>query len=109
MKQVKIKTLLLLLLIAYGELCNAQVVIGSTTQNPNAGAILDLSKKDNGINTNLGLLLPNIQLTSTTMRLVPEAANVEGMLVYCPGGTGMLAKGLYVWDGTEWAGVILNS
>ncbi|MDR0834504.1 MAG: hypothetical protein LBN93_10055 [Candidatus Symbiothrix sp.] len=49
------------------------------------------------------------------MPLVECEDNGEGMLVYCPGPAAdaeesdtTLAKGLYVWDGTEWKGVILS-
>jgi ABC-type enterobactin transport system permease subunit len=93
-----------------------QVVIGSATQSANAGAILDLSKMGEGQNTTLGLLLSSIALHSTDMNLVTlgsdsaagaDEKNVEGMLVYCPGGASNLAKGLYVWDGSQWKGVIL--
>ncbi|MDR0834601.1 MAG: hypothetical protein LBN93_10550 [Candidatus Symbiothrix sp.] len=93
----------------------AQVVIGSTTQEPNAGALLDLSKSGDGLNTSLGLLLPSIPLTAPDMPLVEGEDNAEGMLIYCPGpaadaeeGDTTLAKGLYVWDGTQWKGVILS-
>ncbi|GHT01027.1 hypothetical protein AGMMS49525_00720 [Bacteroidia bacterium] len=115
MKQMK--KVLLLAIIAMGlaghwSQASAQVVIGSSTQAADAGAILDLSKKDAGANTNLGLLLPNVRLSSATVALVSGQANVEGMLVYCPGPNAgqpaALAKGLYVWDGTKWQGVILN-
>jgi hypothetical protein len=108
MKKMKLILVLVGMLIITGSFCvNGQVVIGSSTQAANPGAILDLSKKDDGLNTGLGLLLPSVNLTSSTIRLVSEVPNVEGMLVYCPGGAGNLAKGLYVWDGTEWKGVVL--
>ncbi|MDR0834517.1 MAG: hypothetical protein LBN93_10120 [Candidatus Symbiothrix sp.] len=96
------------LIAVCGAVATAQVVIGSSTQEANAGAILDLSKSGDGLNTNLGLLLPSVNLTAPDMPLVEGEANVEGMLVYCPGGGGNLAKGLYVWSGTEWKGVILS-
>ncbi|MDR0833688.1 MAG: hypothetical protein LBN93_05810 [Candidatus Symbiothrix sp.] len=111
-----------LLVIGNASLMTAQVVIGSTTQEANAGAILDLSKKDDGLNTALGLLLPSISLSSDDMNLVTlgtdsaagvDEKNVEGLLIYCPGpdtsnpSDPTLPKGLYVWNGTAWQGVIL--
>ncbi|MDR0833204.1 MAG: hypothetical protein LBN93_03320 [Candidatus Symbiothrix sp.] len=115
MKRLKLVLLVAALLFTVtGSLVTAQVVIGSSTQEANAGAILDLSKSGDGLNTNLGLLLPSVNLTAADMLLIPhvdgvdDVPNVEGMLVYCPGGDGNLDKGLYVWDGTEWKGVILS-
>ncbi|MDR0866606.1 MAG: Ig-like domain-containing protein [Candidatus Symbiothrix sp.] len=74
---------------------NAQVLIGgSTTDEPNSSAILELRSSD------LGLLLPRIALQSDTDEetiLNP----VEGLMVYATGTTG-LAPGLYVWDGSLW-------
>ncbi|MDR0832651.1 MAG: hypothetical protein LBN93_00435, partial [Candidatus Symbiothrix sp.] len=95
MKRLKLVLLVTALLFtATGSLVTAQVVIGSSTQEANAGALLDLSKKDDGLNTNLGLLLPSVNLTALDMPLVQGEDNVEGMLVYCPGGDGNLDKGL---------------
>jgi hypothetical protein len=99
--------MVILLMIAVNcGIANAQVVIGSTTE-PNAAAILDLSKKDAGANTSLGLLLPNVALSSDTAVL--SGGNEEGLLVYCPGpgGGAAIPKGLYVWNGTAWKAVIL--
>jgi hypothetical protein len=101
MKKKRIYLLAAVLLVAVNcAFVNAQVVIGSATQQPAAAAILDLSKKDASANANLGLLLPNISLTSTTMPL-PAGTPEEGMLVYCPSGA-TLPQGLYVWNGSEW-------
>jgi hypothetical protein len=116
MKRVNLFLLVAAMLFtAHSSSVTAQVVIGSSTQEAVPGAILDLSKKDDGLNTNLGLLLPSIALTSDNMPLVEGEDNVEGMLIYCPGPTvdaepedTTLAKGLYVWDGTQWKGVILS-
>jgi hypothetical protein len=107
MKMKRMILLMLLLLALSTAGMKAQVVSGSSTQPINAGAILDLSKFGDGPNTNLGLLLPNVSLTSDTMPLVTGIANIEGMLVYCPGGTGNLPKGLYVWNGDNWKVAIL--
>ncbi|MDR0833067.1 MAG: hypothetical protein LBN93_02620, partial [Candidatus Symbiothrix sp.] len=86
MKRLKLVLLVAALLFtAHSSSVTAQVVIGSTTQEPNAGALLDLSKSGDGLNTSLGLLLPSIPLTAPDMPLVEGEDNGEGMLVYCPG------------------------
>jgi hypothetical protein len=106
MKKKGTQLWMVVLLIAVNcGIANAQVVIGSTTQTPHPAAILDLSKKDTGANTSLGLLLPSVALSSNTAVL--SGGNEEGLLVYCPGGSGILLKGLYVWNGTAWKAVIL--
>jgi uncharacterized protein (TIGR02145 family) len=96
----------LILLISAASV-KAQVIIGgSGTDEPHAGAGLDLSPLGAD---KLGLLLPNVDLTNdaTEFALVAEATpkqktDARGMLVYntepcAPNGTG-----LYVWDGAKW-------
>jgi hypothetical protein len=105
MKKKRIYLLAAVLLVAVNcAFVNAQVVIGSTTQAPNAASILDLSKLGDAQNTSLGLLLPNVPLANDTVVL--SGGNEEGLLVYCPGGGGNLPKGLYIWNGTKWITVI---
>ena len=83
-----------------GMMCvNAQVTIG-TTNDPHAGAVLDLQS------TNKGLLLPNVSLEKVSkfqLATDAEAASGVGMMVYNTnadmesGGVGV-----YVWDGAKW-------
>lgn len=75
----------------------AQVGIGTT--NPNASAILDVAS------SNKGVLLPRVQLASTTDNTtIPSSAN--GLMVYNPAGAGsgstaVTANTIYVWNSTN--------
>ncbi|MDR0412283.1 MAG: hypothetical protein LBH61_00565, partial [Dysgonamonadaceae bacterium] len=51
--------LMLTLVMTSAASVNAQLIIGSATKDPHAGAILDLAS---GGQNNLGLLLPNVEL-----------------------------------------------
>jgi uncharacterized protein (TIGR02145 family) len=87
---------------------NAQVIIGSASKDPHAGAILDLAS---GGQNDLGLLLPNVRLSvdATKFVLVPEGTpgletlkqTANGMIVYNAAGK-PAGPGLYVWDGNLW-------
>ena len=72
----------------------AQIGVGTTT--PNASSILDINS------TTKGVLLPSVNLTSTTMDLDANGATVQpvGLLVYNSGSA--LTKGFYYWSGSEW-------
>ncbi|MDR0864857.1 MAG: hypothetical protein LBO74_07995, partial [Candidatus Symbiothrix sp.] len=75
----------------------AQVVIGTNAAEPVASAVLDLNS---GIDGNLGLLLPRVALESATdEETIKDPAT--GLMVYAD-GTGGLAAGVYVWDGSKW-------
>jgi uncharacterized protein (TIGR02145 family) len=90
---------------------NAQVLIGGTaSDNPHAGAILDLAS---GGQNNLGLLLPNVQLSSDASEFVlASEATVDedikqeaaGMIVYNTTGK-PAGPGLYVWNGAAWLSI----
>jgi hypothetical protein len=79
----------------------AQTGIG--TRSPNSNSILDLSS------TNKGLLLPRVELTSTTSFL-PLTAHVSGMIIYNTAttttGSNDVTPGYYFNDGTKWVRAI---
>jgi hypothetical protein len=82
----------------------AQVLIGGngTTDEPHAGAILDLSKT-----AGKGLLLPKVDLQGLnvfTVAAAGEGATAGGMVVYNTAGT-WGDEGVYVWDGAKWSPV----
>lgn len=70
----------------------SQVGIGTNT--PNNESILDI------VSTTKGILIPRVDLTSTTLDLDGSNGNPEGMLVFNIGST--LVKGFYFWNGIEW-------
>ncbi|MFN5942382.1 MAG: hypothetical protein ACK44S_04270 [Bacteroidota bacterium] len=76
---------------------SAQVGVGTTS--PNASSILDISS------TTKGVLLPSVNLTSTTMDLDANGTTIQpvGLLVYNSGST--LTKGFYYWNGSEWVSI----
>jgi hypothetical protein len=84
---------------------NAQVIIGSSTDDPHAGAILDLK----GINK--GLLLPRVKLvdfeTLTVGGIAAEGSygTARGMWVYNTNEYALNGLGVYVWDGSRWIGI----
>jgi uncharacterized protein (TIGR02145 family) len=98
--------LMLVLVMISAASVNGRVLIGgSETDEPHGGAILDLAS---GRQNNLGLLLPNVQLTGEASEFVlvptaedPEKQAATGMLVY---NTSYFLKGpgLYVWNGASW-------
>jgi uncharacterized protein (TIGR02145 family) len=100
--------LMLALVMMSAASVNAQVLIGGTASDvPHSGAILDLTS---GRNNNLGLLLPNVELSddASEFALVPVGTatgdikqTATGMIVY---NTAYVLKGagIYVWDGNKW-------
>jgi uncharacterized protein (TIGR02145 family) len=86
---------------------NAQVIIGGNgTDDPHAGAVLDLSPLGK---QKLGLLLPGVELTNDAADFVlgdgevsgEEKTAATGMLVYNTADV-LTGPGLYVWDGAKW-------
>lgn len=88
------KHLIIAILTFFSLLGYAQVGIGTTT--PNTSAILDVTS------ANKGVLLPRVQLTSTTdATTIPTPAN--GLMVYNPanagsGNTAVAANTIYEWN-----------
>ena len=82
----------------------AQVTIGSE-QAPEKNALLDLRENTTDSLSSKGLLLPRVELSSTTAS-TPLDAHVKGMFVYntatAGSGTTAVAPGVYYNDGTQW-------
>jgi uncharacterized protein (TIGR02145 family) len=82
---------------------NAQVIIGGNgTDDPHAGAVLDLSKASGN---SVGFLLPRVSLKNVNTWQIGGIANQgEGMAIYntnkdVVGGSG---SGIYIWNGRAW-------
>jgi len=87
----------------------AQVRIGGNTA-PSAAAVLDLNAgNDNVANTGTGgLVLPRVDLTSSTKQLTPGVVNQTGTMVY--NVTTTLGRiGVYYWNGNAWVNASLPS
>jgi hypothetical protein len=99
MKKVLFEMFLLFLIVSGTANLKAQVTIGSE-QNPQGGAVLDLSQVND---RNLGFLLPRVSLVNVTdWQLRGDSNNGVGMLVYntnpdTAGGNGK--AGVYIWTG----------
>lgn len=78
----------------------AQSKIGGTNPDINPNAILELDSE-----TNKGLLLPRVELQSSTLA-APLAAHVEGMTVYNTVTAGDVVPGFYYNDGTKWSQMV---
>lgn len=109
---MNIKTHLFIILLTTFKL-NGQVTIGSDASS-SPGAILDLkeySSKPNGQNSDRGLGLPRIGLT-TASNLTDVEVNINnpgvdkyeytGLTVYNTGNKGGLCPGIHVWTGEKW-------
>ncbi len=68
------------------------VGIGTTT--PNSESILDIES------TNKGILIPRVNITSTTFDLDGDGTQPIGLMVFNTGTT--LPIGFYFWNGSEW-------
>ncbi len=86
---------------------NALVIKGASDNigiggTPDSKAKLDIAATDKGI------LIPRLALTSTTAPIANPKPS--GLMVYNTSTTGAYpTPGLYLWDGTDWQRVILNS
>ncbi|MDR1683731.1 MAG: fibrobacter succinogenes major paralogous domain-containing protein [Candidatus Symbiothrix sp.] len=92
--------------VTFGSGIHAQVIIGgSSTDNPHAGAILDLKS------TSLGLLLPRVALIDFDVLTVGGAVGkgsdetATSMTVYNTNAYALDGIGWYVWDGAKWNGI----
>ncbi len=81
-------------MVAFGVF--AQVGIGNT--NPNANALLEIG---DATTTTQGLLLPRVDLVSTTS-FAPMSAHLQGMVVYNKNTAGDVIPGYYYNDGGQW-------
>lgn len=93
------KNNLLLIAICFSSILKSQIGFG--TANPNSNSALELSS------TSKGLLLPRIQLSSTTLS-TPLASHEKGMIVYNPSAINDVVEGLYINDGTKWQRLYTN-
>jgi hypothetical protein len=95
---------MLLFFLAITASMNAQVLIGSGLEsdaNPTPGSVLDLQSGGS-----LGLLLPSVTLTSSTVWAPVEGSAVEGMAVFNNSDTKdneLTGKGIYVWVNGAWS------
>lgn len=87
------KNNLLLIAIFLSSILKSQIGFG--TINPNSDSALELSS------TSKGLLLPRIQLSSTTLS-TPLANHEKGMIVYNLSAINDVVEGLYINDGSKW-------
>lgn len=88
---------LIILIFAPGQL-NAQVVISSSTPQPEDGsAVLELQSPD------MGLLIPKFDIDDLSTA-APVTSPAIGLLVYNTSTS--TPKGFYFWDGTNWTEVI---
>ncbi|MDU1891834.1 MAG: tail fiber domain-containing protein [Dysgonomonas sp.] len=95
MKRLNILFLVFLLFLTAQQVCG-QVTIGSG-KTPASSAVLELDTDA------LGLLLPRVALSSTTVyTLNGEATHVKGMLVYNTATAGDVKPGIYYNDGAKW-------
>ncbi|MGC3979516.1 MAG: hypothetical protein QM751_15620 [Paludibacteraceae bacterium] len=96
MKKKLFTIILILIAISHGTLLNAQVTIGANTE-PNKDAVLDLISNDTK-----GLLLPRVELTSTTVAAPVGTTFTAGMAVYNTNTAGDVTPGYYYSDGNKW-------
>jgi len=91
----------LLLLMGLGAASvKAQVRIGGNTP-PSAAAVLDLNATDAANLATGGLVLPRVDLKTSTMQLTTGVANLTGTMVY--NVTTTLGRiGVYYWNGNSW-------
>ena len=79
---------------------SAQVTIGSE-QAPEKNALLDLRENTTDSLSSKGLLLPRVELSSTTAA-TPLDAHVKGMFVYNTATANDVLPGIYYNDGARW-------
>ncbi|MCA9351860.1 hypothetical protein KC866_00505 [Patescibacteria group bacterium] len=94
---------LFFLLLCTPFLTLAQVGIGTTSPAPYSN--LEISS---GTDENLGVVLPQVALTSTDS-CSPQGVHTQAMLVYNTSTSNGLEEGPYVDDGTQWMSLITNT
>ena len=107
MKKVLFLMFLLLLMGLGAASVKAQVRIGGNTP-PSAAAVLDLNASDAANLATGGLVLPRVDLKSSTMQLTTGVANQIGTMVYNVTTT-LGTIGVYYWNGNNWEMVNLPS
>ncbi len=107
MKTTRVLTIITLFGIGVCHQANSQNVgISTTGAIPSVNAILDLNT---GNSNNLGLIIPNVSLTSLSS-FKPPIANAattgdKGMMVYNTNAAVGSGVGYYYWSGTAWVAV----
>lgn len=91
---MNVKKLLLIFGVCSSTISYAQVGIGTTT--PNSSTMLDV------VATNKGVLLPRVELTSSTDATTIVPHNEVGLLVYNTTATADIGVGYHFWDGAKW-------
>ena len=93
-----------LLMMLAGINANAQIKIGLPLGMADSSAVLDLC--NTGGNFNKGILLPQVNLSSTIVWGLLGTVVTNGMLVYnnATAGSGVTAviPGMYIWTGGKW-------
>jgi uncharacterized protein (TIGR02145 family) len=97
MKQ-KLFFLMLTLFVLGAANVSAQVNIGSN-DNPTEGAVLDLSQV---ADKNLGLLLPQVELTDDATVWGLDGVATPGMIVYNTKANVLDGEGFYGWTNLKW-------
>lgn len=98
-KQAKYYLLILTFTLILTTNLTAQVTIGSS-QVPDQDALLDIKEKEDNSSTK-GLLLPRVELTSTTQS-TPLSRHVAGMTVYNTSTVNDVTSGYYYNNGSKW-------
>jgi trimeric autotransporter adhesin len=91
MNQRLLKTLLFTLLIFSNQKIISQIGIGTTSPDPSS--VMEMES------TNAGLLIPRINLSSTTDTVTIPSPAIS-LLIYNTNAT--LGEGFYYWNGTSW-------
>jgi len=89
----KILVTILLIITVLSAFSQGVVISESTTDIPDASAILDVKSE------NKGILIPRVTLQSATFPI--EGLKAEGLLVYNDNAT-FFPKGFYYWTGSSW-------
>ncbi|SFD39448.1 hypothetical protein SAMN05216297_107232, partial [Flavobacterium phragmitis] len=100
-----------ILIIVLCLLCNGlmQAQVGMMTNNPDKSAILDMKDA-----SNKGLLIPNVNLATTTfVSGINGGVPAQSLLVYNTNdgitGTGAAGTGYYFWDVNIWKKLATSS
>lgn len=98
------KKILLTALIAFATLTSTQMTAqqGFGTNNPDKSSAVDI------VSTKRGLLIPRIDLTSTTVAS-PVANPAQSLLVYNKNTAGDVTPGFYYWEANKWVRVMSSN
>jgi len=91
-----------LIVIFYFSSSNVFSQVGIGTVTPNASSILEIKSN------NSGLLIPRINLTSTT-DVTTIASPAVSLLIYNTSSSGGLTPGFYFWDGSIWKSISVTT